>query len=118
MRRCAITAITAVDTRKGFTPMSIRRVRAEGASFVWRVENTRCPVSDAWIAISAVSRSRISPTRMMFGAWRSIARRMRLKSSPMLCRTWHWLIPARLYSTGSSAVMILTSGRFSSRSAA
>jgi hypothetical protein len=28
-------------TRKGATPMSIRRVTALGASFVWRVEKTR-----------------------------------------------------------------------------
>ena len=102
--------MTAVDTRNGLTPMSIRRVSADGASFVCSVENTRWPVSAAWIAISAVSLSRISPTRMMFGAWRSIARRMRAKSSPIWCRTWHWLMPARWYSTGFSAVMILTFG--------
>ncbi len=113
-----MTAMTAVDTRNGLTPMSIRRVSADGASFVWSVENTRWPVSDAWIAISAVSLSRISPTRMMLGAWRSMARRMRWKSSPMRCLTSHWLMPARWYSTGSSAVMILTSGLFSVFSAA
>ena len=28
-------------TRNGFTPMSIKRVTAPGASFVWSVEKTR-----------------------------------------------------------------------------
>ena len=36
---------------------------------------------------------------------------------PMLSRTWHWLMPLKLYSTGSSAVMIFLSGRLSSSSA-
>ena len=46
-----------------------------GASLVCSVLNTMCPVSDAWMAIWAVSRSRISPTRMMSGSCRRIARR-------------------------------------------
>ena len=45
--------------------MLISRVMAEQASFVCRVLRTRCPVSAAWIAIRAVSSSRISPTMMM-----------------------------------------------------
>jgi hypothetical protein len=46
-----------------------RRARdALAASLVWSVEKTRWPVSEAWIAISAVSRSRISPTRMTSGS--------------------------------------------------
>ena len=40
-------------------PISISRVNALGASFVWRVLNTKWPVSAARIAISAVSRSRM-----------------------------------------------------------
>ena len=47
------------------------------ASIVWSVENTRWPVSAAVSAISIVSRSRISPTRITFGAWRSAARSAR-----------------------------------------
>ena len=43
-----------------------------GASFVCSVENTRWPVSAAWTAFSAVSRSRISPTMMMSGSCRRI----------------------------------------------
>ena len=61
-------ARSEVDTRKGFTPMSMRRVTAPGASLVCRVENTMWPVSEALIAISAVSRSRISPTITILGA--------------------------------------------------
>ena len=44
------------------------------ASMVCSVENTRWPVSAAVSAISIVSRSRISPTRITFGACRSAAR--------------------------------------------
>src|SRR5438477_416785 len=50
--------------------MSMRRVMPPAASLVWTVENTRWPVSDAVIATSAVSRSRISPTMMTSGSWR------------------------------------------------
>ena len=48
---------------------------AVAASLVCSVLSTRCPVSEAWMAISAVSRSRISPTRMTSGSWRRYARR-------------------------------------------
>ena len=57
---------------------------ALAASLVCRVESTRCPVSDAWIAISAVSRSRISPTRMTSGSWRMIERSAAPKVRPAL----------------------------------
>jgi hypothetical protein len=40
-RRCAINARVEEATRKGFTPMSIKRVTALGASLVCSVENTR-----------------------------------------------------------------------------
>ena len=63
------------------------RVMALGASFVCSVLKTRCPVKEAWIPIDAVSKSRISPTKMMLGAWRSMERIMRAKSRPMLCLT-------------------------------
>ncbi len=42
---------------------------------VCSVESTRWPVSAASSAISIVSRSRISPTRITLGAWRSAARK-------------------------------------------
>jgi hypothetical protein len=55
---------------KGSMSISERRVTVEGASFVWRVETRRWPVSAASTAISAVSSSRISPTRMTSGSMR------------------------------------------------
>ena len=41
--------------------MSVRRVTALAASLVCSVASTRWPVSEAWMAICAVSKSRISP---------------------------------------------------------
>ena len=41
--------------RNGFTPISINRVTAEGASFVCSVEKTKWPVNEALIAMDAVS---------------------------------------------------------------
>jgi hypothetical protein len=49
------------------------------ASLVCRVDSTRWPVRAACTAISAVWRSRISPTMMMSGSWRSTWRSMRGK---------------------------------------
>ncbi len=46
---------TAVPTRNGSMPMFTRRETVDGASFVWSVESTRCPVREALTAISAVS---------------------------------------------------------------
>ncbi len=63
-------------------PMSASRIKAPAAWVVCRVLNTRWPVSDAWTAFSAVSRSRISPTRTTSGSWRRIARRLAAKVSP------------------------------------
>ena len=45
------------------------------ASIVCSVLSTRWPVSAALSAILTVSRSRISPTKITFGAWRRAARR-------------------------------------------
>src|SRR5207342_1851889 len=47
---------------------------APAASFVCSVENTKWPVSAACTAISAVSASRISPTMITSGSWRTIER--------------------------------------------
>ena len=91
-------------------PMFISRLIVLGASLVCSVESTRWPVSAALTAISAVSKSRISPTRMMFGSWRRNERSAAAKFRPMFSRTCTWLTPARLNSTGSSAVMMLVSG--------
>ena len=91
-------------------PMFISRLMVLGASLVCSVESTRWPVSAALTAISAVSKSRISPTRMMFGSCRRKERSAAAKFSPMFSRICTWLTPGRLNSTGSSAVMMLVSG--------
>ena len=41
MSLCAMIAWIELATRKGFTPMSMSRVIAEGASLVCNVEKTR-----------------------------------------------------------------------------
>ena len=61
---------------------------APAASLVWTVENTRWPVSDAWIAMSAVSPSRISPTMMTSGSWRRKLRSTDAKVRSILELTW------------------------------
>src|SRR5215216_3375530 len=58
----------AASSFLGKTPMM--RSTVFDASIVCRVERTRWPVSAASSATSIVSRSRISPTRITFGAWR------------------------------------------------
>ena len=50
--------------------MSMSRVTAPTAVLVCSVDITRCPVRLACTAISAVSRSRISPTMTTSGSWR------------------------------------------------
>jgi hypothetical protein len=91
-------------------PMFIKRLIVLGASLVCSVDSTRWPVSAALTAISAVSKSRISPTRMMLGSCRRKDRSAAAKLRPMFSRICTWLMPTRLNSTGSSAVMMLVSG--------
>ena len=62
------------------------------------------------MAISAVSRSRISPTMITSGSCRTIERRPLANVSPIFGRTWIWFTPLSWYSTGSSTVMIFLSG--------
>ena len=73
--RWARIASTVAVIKNVGTPMSFSRVIVLGASFVCSVLNTRWPVSDACTAISAVSRSRISPTRILSGSCRKMDRR-------------------------------------------
>ena len=82
-RRWAQTRFSELATRNGSMPMFIRRLMVLGASLVCRVDSTRWPVSAAFTAISAVSKSRISPTRMMFGSWRRKLRSAAAKLRPM-----------------------------------
>ena len=56
------------------------RSTVEAVSWVCSVANTRWPVSAAVSAVEMVSRSRISPTRITSGSWRSAA----LSASPKL----------------------------------
>ena len=54
---------------------STMRSMVSTAELVCRVPRTRWPVSAAVMAVSMVSRSRISPTRMMSGSSRRAERR-------------------------------------------
>jgi hypothetical protein len=74
--------------------MSMRRVIPPAASLVWTVENTRWPVSDAVIATSAVSRSRISPTMMTSGSWRRNERSPDANVRSILELTWVCEMPS------------------------
>ena len=96
------------------TPMSCNRVIVLGASFVCSVLNTMCPVSDACTAISAVSRSRISPTRILSGSCRKMLRRHWANVLPISASIGIWMMPSMSYSTGSSVVISLSSISFSS----
>ena len=95
----------------GSTPISFSRVTAPGASFVCMVERTKWPVSAASIEIRAVSPSRISPTITTSGSERRIERSAVAKVRPARGLICTWLTPGRRYSTGSSTVITLISGR-------
>ncbi len=88
-----------------------------GASLVCRVESTRWPVRAALTPISAVSKSRISPTMMMSGSCRRKVRRAAAKLRPMSSCICTWLMPAKLNSTGSSAVEMFPATSLSLESA-
>ena len=86
---------------------SMMRSIVDGALCVCSVAKTRWPVSAAVSAVEIVSRSRISPTRMMSGSWRSAA----LSALPKLVASGpisRWLTMQRLClctnSIGSSTV--------------
>jgi hypothetical protein len=91
-------------------PMSMSRAGAAGALLVCRLESMRWPVSAASIAIFALSRSRISPTMMMSGSARTIARSPVAKVTPARSKTCICLTRGSRYSTGSSIVMSVFSG--------
>ena len=110
--RCAVIRITDEATLNGATPMFSRRVSVVGASLVCSVDSTRWPVCAALIAMSAVSRSRISPTMMMSGSCRRNARSAAAKVRPAFSLTLTWLMPGSWISAGSSAVEMLTPGWF------
>ena len=70
-------------------------------------------MSAASTAIWAVSWSRISPISTMSGSERRIERSAEAKVRPALALVCTWLMPGSRYSTGSSTVITLTSGRLS-----
>ncbi len=70
---------------------SMMRLIDSGASTVWSVESTRWPVSAADSAVWTVSSSRISPTRIVSGSWRSTRRSARLKDA-VSWPTSRWLM--------------------------
>ena len=78
-----------------------------------RVDSTMWPVSAASMAMTAVSLSRISPTRTMSGSDRRMAFRAEAKVRPALTLSWTWLTPLSGSSTGSSTVMMFFSGELS-----
>ena len=90
------------------TPISSKRTMDDSASFVCSVEKTMWPVMAARTEMDAVSASRVSPTMMTSGSWRSKARRPLSNVRPAMLLTCVWLMRARLRSTGSSIVETLT----------
>jgi hypothetical protein len=108
--RWAMTMLNDEARMPLLTPRSSRRLMADAASLVCRVEKTRWPVMDARRARSAVSVSRISPTRMMSGSWRMADRRALPKERPALGLTAVWRMVGITYSMGSSTVMTLMLG--------
>ena len=98
--RCATTARSVDFSRKPSMPRSISRGTAAAAVSVCSVVSTRWPVSAAWIAICAVSASRISPTMITSGSWRTKERIAVAKVSPIDGLTCDWLMPGISYSTG------------------
>ena len=69
-------------------PMSRKRCRAATESVACRDDSTKWPVSAAWVAMRAVSVSRISPTRITSGSWRRMARRPSAKVIPACSLVW------------------------------
>ena len=105
--------LIAGPSASGKTTFS-KRLMVDGASLVCSVESTICPVKAALTAISAVSKSRISPIMIISGSWRRNERSAAAKLRPISSCICTWLMPAKLNSTGSSAVEIFSDTLFSS----
>ena len=67
-KRCAITKLNVPASIYGFAHKFKTLVIVSAEEFVWIVENTKCQVMAASIAISNVSLSRISQTMMISGS--------------------------------------------------
>ena len=106
-RRFERTARSVAAMRQGGISKSKNRVMTLMAFFACTAVRTRCPVSWARTAISAVSRSLILPTKMILACRRS-ERRTAANVIPMASLTATWLLPGNWYSTGSSTVITVT----------
>ena len=74
-------------------------------------------MSAAWTACAAVSPSRISPTMITSGSWRSTWRSASANPVPVLVFAAIWLNSSCTISMGSSMVTTFTSGEASAWSA-
>ena len=110
--------LSEVAIRPGSTPMSFSRAIALAAFWACSELSTMCPVIAAWKAMSAVSSSRISPTRITSGSERRIVRRPEANVRPARGLTSIWSAFVTWYSTGSSIVVITRSSSSSWVSAA
>ena len=90
--------------------MWMKRPMTSKTLLAWTVVKTRWPVRADCTAIWAVSGSRTSPTMILSGSWRRIERSPRAKVRPFFSFTGTCTMPGIWYSTGSSIVMILSSG--------
>lgn len=106
----AIIAFMEAGSKKAGIHIFKIRVSVSAAEFVCIVESTRCHVKDASIAIFIVSLSRISHTIIMSGSWRKAVRKPDANEYPISGNTWLWFTQSRVFSTGSSSVIIFTSG--------
>lgn len=81
------------------------------AELVWSVENTKCPVSARLNTDSAVSLSRISPTKMIFGSSRmadlNAFENDQVSCHISLCETIQFF-GSKINSIGSSMVMMFS----------
>ena len=112
---CAMTprsdsaSMTRICACRSAGNWSMMRSIVEAAVVVCSVPNTRWPVSAVSMAMEMVSRSRISPTRMMSGSSRSAARRACLNER-VWTPTCRWVTRHFLFwctnSIGSSIVMM------------
>ena len=118
IRRWAQMPFSADTNAYGSMPMCVKRPNTSNTLLAWTVVSTRWPVRADCTAISAVSRSRISPTMILSGSWRRIERRPFANDSPFFSLTGICRMPGSWYSTGSSIVMIFSRPLWISVSAA
>ena len=85
---CEIIPFRASANKYFSTSISINLSIVDRESLVWRVDNTKCPVILALIAMVAVSESRISPIIIILGSCLKIERRALANVNPISEFTW------------------------------